>query len=152
MYSKGISNPTGYGYIDASMYTFRFFELSKCNNNTLGWSCSKTIGNDSWCVLFLVSWLHSTKTIHPFSIFCIYWYGIPYQPYLLSTLPDVDVHEFGESMLEAKSKTSHMSPKELVMLDSKVYKIHGRYSIPQIATWWWFLSNVNWAFHDLLLR
>jgi len=44
----------------------------------------------------------------------------------LGELAGLDVHEFAEGMLEAKAQIDHLSPKELVMMDTKVFKIGGQ--------------------------
>jgi manganese-dependent inorganic pyrophosphatase len=44
----------------------------------------------------------------------------------LGELAGLDVHEFAEGMLEAKAQIDHLSPKELVMMDTKIFKIGGQ--------------------------
>jgi manganese-dependent inorganic pyrophosphatase len=44
----------------------------------------------------------------------------------LGELAGLDVHEFAEGMLEAKAQIDHLSPKELVMMDTKIFKIGGK--------------------------
>jgi len=44
----------------------------------------------------------------------------------LGQLAGLDVHEFAEGMLEAKAQIDHLSPKELVMMDTKIFKIGGK--------------------------
>ncbi|CAK0878262.1 unnamed protein product [Prorocentrum cordatum] len=44
----------------------------------------------------------------------------------LGELAGLDVHEFAEGMLEAKAQIDHLSPRELVMMDTKVFKIGGQ--------------------------
>eukprot|EP00933_Yihiella_yeosuensis_P036812 TRINITY_DN30625_c0_g1_i1.p1 TRINITY_DN30625_c0_g1~~TRINITY_DN30625_c0_g1_i1.p1 ORF type:complete len:332 (+),score=64.66 TRINITY_DN30625_c0_g1_i1:77-1072(+) len=44
----------------------------------------------------------------------------------LGKIAGVDVHSFAEGMLEAKAKVDHLSPEELVMMDTKVFKIGGK--------------------------
>ena len=39
---------------------------------------------------------------------------------------DIDMDELGEAMLEAKSQVSHLSAKDLVLMDSKTYTLHGQ--------------------------
>lgn len=44
----------------------------------------------------------------------------------LATISDIDMDELGEAMLEAKSQVSHLSAKDLVLMDSKTYTLHGQ--------------------------
>lgn len=44
----------------------------------------------------------------------------------LSQLADLDVHSYAEAMLDAKAQIGHLSPEELVMMDSKVFTIGGK--------------------------
>jgi len=44
----------------------------------------------------------------------------------LGTLAGLDVHEFATGMLDAKAQIDHLTPKELVMMDTKIFKIGGR--------------------------
>ncbi|CAK0841067.1 unnamed protein product [Prorocentrum cordatum] len=44
----------------------------------------------------------------------------------LGELAGLNVHEFAEGMLEAKAQIDHLSPKELVMMDTKIFKIGGK--------------------------
>jgi len=44
----------------------------------------------------------------------------------LGNITGLDVHEFAVGMLDAKSKVDHLSPQELIMMDSKVVKMGGK--------------------------
>jgi len=44
----------------------------------------------------------------------------------LGKLAGLDVHEHATGMLDAKAQIDHLSPKELVMMDTKVFKIGGK--------------------------
>lgn len=44
----------------------------------------------------------------------------------LGKLAGLDVHAHAEKMLEAKAQVDHLSPKELLMMDTKVFKIGGK--------------------------
>merc|ERR1719401_2061170 len=44
----------------------------------------------------------------------------------LGKISGLDVHEFAEGMLEAKGQIDHLSPKDLVMMDTKVFKLGGK--------------------------
>jgi manganese-dependent inorganic pyrophosphatase len=44
----------------------------------------------------------------------------------LGKLAGLDVHEHATAMLDAKAQIDHLSPKELVMMDTKVFKIGGK--------------------------
>lgn len=44
----------------------------------------------------------------------------------LGKLANLDVHEFAEGMLEAKAKVDHLTPDELIMMDTKIFKIGGK--------------------------
>merc|ERR1719433_1745109 len=44
----------------------------------------------------------------------------------LGKIAEVDVHEFAEGMLDAKAKVDHLSPAELIMMDTKIFKIGGK--------------------------
>merc|ERR1712217_823043 len=44
----------------------------------------------------------------------------------LGTLAGLDVHAHAKAMLDAKAQIDHLSPKELVMMDTKVFKIGGK--------------------------
>jgi len=41
----------------------------------------------------------------------------------LGKLAGLDVHEFAEAMLDAKAKVDHLTPAELIMMDTKIFKI-----------------------------
>lgn len=44
----------------------------------------------------------------------------------LGELAGLNVHEFAEGMLEAKAQIDHLSPRELVMMDTKIFTIGGK--------------------------
>merc|ERR1712151_728453 len=44
----------------------------------------------------------------------------------LGKLAGVDVHTFAEGMLDAKAKVDHLSPAELLMMDTKIFIIGGK--------------------------
>jgi len=44
----------------------------------------------------------------------------------LGKLAGLDVHEFATAMLDAKAKVDHLTPAELVMMDTKIFKIGGK--------------------------
>lgn len=44
----------------------------------------------------------------------------------LGKLAGLDVHKHAEAMLDAKAEIGHMSADELVMMDSKIFKIGGK--------------------------
>jgi len=44
----------------------------------------------------------------------------------LGKLAKLDVHAHAEAMLEAKANVDHLSPAELIMMDTKVFKIGGK--------------------------
>jgi manganese-dependent inorganic pyrophosphatase len=44
----------------------------------------------------------------------------------LGNLSGLDVHEFAEGMLEAKAQIDHLTAKELVMMDTKIFTIGGK--------------------------
>lgn len=44
----------------------------------------------------------------------------------LGKLAGLDVHEFAEGMLDAKSKVDHLTADELVMMDTKIFTIGGK--------------------------
>ncbi|CAE7560480.1 ppaC [Symbiodinium sp. CCMP2456] len=44
----------------------------------------------------------------------------------LGKLAGLDVHEFAEGMLEAKANVDHLSPSELIMMDTKIFTIGGK--------------------------
>jgi len=44
----------------------------------------------------------------------------------LGKIAGLDVHEFAEAMLEAKARVDHLSPAELLMMDTKIFKIGGK--------------------------
>merc|ERR1719230_2422394 len=44
----------------------------------------------------------------------------------LGKLAGLDVHEFAEAMLEAKARVDHLSPSELIMMDTKIFTIGGK--------------------------
>jgi len=44
----------------------------------------------------------------------------------LGLLAGVDVHEFAEGMLNAKAKVDHLTPMELIKMDSKIFKMGGK--------------------------
>merc|ERR1719198_1272851 len=44
----------------------------------------------------------------------------------LGKIAGVDVHEFAEGMLEAKARVDHLSPAELLMMDTKIFNIGGK--------------------------
>lgn len=44
----------------------------------------------------------------------------------LGKLAKLDVHAHAEAMLEAKANVDHLSPSELIMMDTKVFKIGGK--------------------------
>jgi len=44
----------------------------------------------------------------------------------LSKLAGLDVHEFAEGMLDAKAQVDHLTPMELLKMDSKIFTIGGK--------------------------
>mmetsp|Transcript_12160 Transcript_12160/g.21149 ORF Transcript_12160/g.21149 Transcript_12160/m.21149 type:complete len:330 (+) Transcript_12160:82-1071(+) len=44
----------------------------------------------------------------------------------LGALAGLDVHEFAEGMMEAKAQVDHLTPAELIMMDTKIFKIGGK--------------------------
>lgn len=44
----------------------------------------------------------------------------------LGRLAGLDVNSFGDKMLEAKAKVDHMTPAELIMMDTKIFKMGGK--------------------------
>jgi len=44
----------------------------------------------------------------------------------LGKLAGLDVHAFGDAMLDAKSSVDHLSANELVMMDTKIFKMGGK--------------------------
>lgn len=44
----------------------------------------------------------------------------------LGELASLDVHTYAEAMMEAKAKVDHLSPSELIMMDTKVFTIGGK--------------------------
>jgi len=44
----------------------------------------------------------------------------------LGKLAGLDVHQHAEAMLEAKAKVDHLSPTELIMMDTKIFTIGGK--------------------------
>lgn len=44
----------------------------------------------------------------------------------LAEIAGLDVHEFAEGMLEAKAQIDHLSPAELVMMDTKIFTLGGK--------------------------
>lgn len=44
----------------------------------------------------------------------------------LGKIAGLDVHDFAEKMLEAKAQIDHLTPEELVMMDTKIFKIGGK--------------------------
>merc|ERR1712110_592828 len=44
----------------------------------------------------------------------------------LGKLAGLDVHEFATAMLDAKAQVDHLTPNELVMMDTKIFKIGGK--------------------------
>ncbi|CAE7329501.1 ppaC [Symbiodinium natans] len=44
----------------------------------------------------------------------------------LGKLAGLDVHDFAEGMLEAKANVDHLSPSELIMMDTKIFTIGGK--------------------------
>ncbi|CAJ1357424.1 unnamed protein product [Effrenium voratum] len=44
----------------------------------------------------------------------------------LGKLAGLDVHDFAEGMLDAKAKVDHLSPSELIMMDTKIFTIGGK--------------------------
>lgn len=44
----------------------------------------------------------------------------------LGKLAGLDVHEFAEGMMEAKAQVDHLTPDELIMMDTKIFKIGGK--------------------------
>lgn len=44
----------------------------------------------------------------------------------LGKLAGLDVHEFATAMLDAKAKVDHLTPAELIMMDTKIFKIGGQ--------------------------
>lgn len=44
----------------------------------------------------------------------------------LGKIAGLDVHEFAEGMLEAKANVDHLSPDELIMMDTKIFNMNGK--------------------------
>merc|ERR1712232_605461 len=44
----------------------------------------------------------------------------------LGKLAGLDVHDFATAMLDAKAQVDHLTPEELLMMDTKVFKIGGK--------------------------
>merc|ERR1712083_575122 len=44
----------------------------------------------------------------------------------LGKLASLDVHSFASAMLDAKAKVDHLSPADLIMMDTKIFKIGGK--------------------------
>lgn len=44
----------------------------------------------------------------------------------LANIAGVDMHELATEMFNAKSDISHLSPEEIITMDSKIYDIHGK--------------------------
>merc|ERR1712029_245100 len=44
----------------------------------------------------------------------------------LGKLAGLDVHEFATAMLDAKAQVDHLTPNELIMMDTKIFKIGGK--------------------------
>merc|ERR1712224_681452 len=44
----------------------------------------------------------------------------------MGKIAGLDVHKFAEGMLDAKAQIDHLSPADLVTMDSKVFKIGGK--------------------------
>lgn len=44
----------------------------------------------------------------------------------LGKLAGLNVHEFAEGMMEAKAQIDHLTPAELIMMDTKIFKIGGK--------------------------
>lgn len=44
----------------------------------------------------------------------------------LAKIAGLDMHQFATAMLDAKANVDHLSPKELVMMDTKIFKIGGK--------------------------
>ena len=45
--------------------------------------------------------------------------------------PGLDVHEFAEGMLEAKANVDHLSPSELIMMDTSLGLFWGYHCTPE---------------------
>ena len=44
----------------------------------------------------------------------------------LAKIAGIDLHEFASAMLDAKAEIGHLTPKEIVMMDTKIYEIGGK--------------------------